>query len=56
MTMGLQDLEARIAAGERLTRADVERIRASVDLIGVGVLGDIAIGQLLLMTKSFRVH
>ena len=40
--MGLQDLEARIAAGERLTRADVERIRASVDLIGVGVLGDMA--------------
>lgn len=42
MTMGLQDLEAKIAAGDRLTRADVERVKASVDLIGVGLLGDMA--------------
>lgn len=42
MTTGLNDLETRIAAGERLTRADVERVRASVDLIGVGMLGDLA--------------
>lgn len=38
----LADLEARLTAGERLGRADVERVLQSVDLISVGVLGDVA--------------
>jgi aminodeoxyfutalosine synthase len=34
------DLEARIAAGEPFTRADAERVLASADLVGTGVLGE----------------
>ena len=36
------DLEARIAAGESLTRADAERLLASPDLVSVGALAELA--------------
>ena len=36
----VEALEARIEAGERITRAEVERVLASPDLIGVGMLGE----------------
>jgi aminodeoxyfutalosine synthase len=35
-----EDLEARVQAGESIRRADVERVLASPDLIGIGVLGE----------------
>ena len=38
----LADLEAKAARGERFSRGDAERVLASVDLIGVGMLGDSA--------------
>lgn len=42
MTSMLDDLEAKVAAGEPLLRADIDRVLASADLIRVGVLGETA--------------
>jgi aminodeoxyfutalosine synthase len=36
----LSDLEAKVAAGEPLTRADAERVAACTDLVSIGSLGE----------------
>src|SRR6187399_1383596 len=41
-THTLEDLEARVTAGEAFTRQDAERVLATTDLVSIGVLGEAA--------------